>query len=152
VVVVRILVSRQQRHWLWPMCLSTKLRLWSLLFTQYTNTWLVRIRLCRLLWLRLNGKILVLKSEWILSAKLLFAVASFLNSTAQFCKACLRCSNSIRLSVVMSKYRTNCPVYLWWAFTVKKLADKRGFIFIDHIGRDSRRLQLLFQSDAEKSW
>jgi len=35
---------------------------------------------------------------------------------------------------------------------VKKLADKRGFIFIDPVGRDPRRLQLLFQSDAEKSW
>jgi len=34
---------------------------------------------------------------------------------------------------------------------VRKLEDKRGFILIDHVGRDPRRLQLLFQSDAEKS-
>jgi len=33
---------------------------------------------------------------------------------------------------------------------VKKLADKRGFIFVDHVGRATRRLQLLFQSGAEK--
>jgi len=51
-----------------------------------------------------------------------FSVASFLNSAAQFCKACVQCSNSGKLSVVLSKYRTNCPVYVWWAFTVKKLA------------------------------
>ena len=149
--MVRILVSGQQRHWLWPMCLSSKLHLCSLLFTQYKNTWLVRIRLCRLVWLRLNGKSLVLTSEWILSAKL-YLLWRVLNSTAQFCKACVRCSDSSRLSVVMSKYRTNCPVYVWWAFTVKNLTDKRAFIFVDHVGRDSRRLQLLFQSDAEKSW
>ena len=28
--------------------------------------------------------------------------------------------------------------------------DKHGFI--DRVGRDTRRLQILFQSDAEKSW
>jgi len=28
--------------------------------------------------------------------------------------------------------------------------DKHGFI--DRIGRDSRRLQLLFQSDTDKAW
>jgi len=33
----------------------------------------------------------------------------------------------------------------------EKLADKRGFIFIDHVRREPRRLHLLFQSDAEKS-
>jgi len=33
----------------------------------------------------------------------------------------------------------------------KKISkDKRGFI--DRVVRDTRRLQILFQSDAEKSW
>jgi len=33
---------------------------------------------------------------------------------------------------------------------VKKLPDNQGFV--DRFGRDSRRLQLLFLSDADKSW
>jgi len=42
--------------------------------------------------------------------KALFAVASFLNSTAQICKACVRYFNSSKLSAVVSKYRSHCPV------------------------------------------
>ena len=38
----------------WPMCLSVKLRLCRLLFTQYKITWLVRIHRCRLVGIRLN--------------------------------------------------------------------------------------------------
>jgi len=54
--------------------------------------------------------------------KALFAVASFQKSTAQFCKACMRCSNSSKLSVVVSECRSDCPIYVWWTFTVNTLA------------------------------
>jgi len=40
--------------WVWLMCLSAKLRLCRLLFMQYKIAWLVRIRLCRLVEIRLN--------------------------------------------------------------------------------------------------
>ena len=47
-----------------------------------------------------------------------------------------------------------CPVYVWWAFTtkkIKKIKDKQGFIerVIDRFRRDLRRLQLVFASDAD---
>jgi len=47
-----------------------------------------------------------------------------------------------------------CEVDVWWAFTVKKSIEKQGFIerVIDRSGQDRRRLQLLFVSDADKSW
>ena len=38
----------------WPMCLSFKLHLCRLLFMQYKITWLVRIRLCKLVEIRLS--------------------------------------------------------------------------------------------------
>ena len=53
----------------WPMRLSVKLHLCRLLYMQYKITWLVRIRLCRLVGIRLNRWGLVLTSEWILSTK-----------------------------------------------------------------------------------
>jgi len=52
-------------------------------FTQYKNTWLVRIRLCRLVAIRLLSW--RFSSDFLVSTKCkaIFAVASFRNSSAQ---------------------------------------------------------------------
>ena len=60
------------------------------------------------------------------------------------------CKQRVTKKLEITKYRFNRPVYVWWALTENFRKDKHGFI--DRIGQDPRRLQLLFQSDADKSW
>jgi len=73
----------------WPIGLSVKLHLCRFLFMQYKITWLVRIRLCRLVEIRLDC--LRFSSDiWVnTECKAIFAVASFHNSSGQFCKSCV---------------------------------------------------------------
>jgi len=59
-------------------------------------------------------------SPWKNCLRTPMAVASFHNSSAQLLKP-VCCSNFSKLSVVVSSYKSTCPVCAWWAFTVKKL-------------------------------
>ena len=53
--------------------------------------------------------------------KALFAVASVRISAAQFCKACVRCSNSGMLSVVVSKYKSNTGLIVRFTYDERSL-------------------------------
>ena len=88
-----------------PMCLSVKLHLCRFRFMQYRITWLVRIRLCRLVEIRLNRWDLVLTSEWILSVKLYLLWRVFMINllNLQNLRGVLIL---VSLSVVVSTYRS----------------------------------------------
>ena len=75
--------------------------------TQYEITRLARIRLCRLVGIHLNR---FGSDTWVnTECKAVFAVASFHNTYSEFVKPAW-CSNSSKLSAVVSTYRSTSPV------------------------------------------
>ena len=120
----------------WPMCLRVICRL---IFIQYKITWLVGIRLCRLVGIRLNRQGLVLTSEWIVSTKPYWLCRVFIIHLVNFAKPtwCSNCSKFVRSHV-------HIQVYLIVRFV------QQGFI--GRFGRDPRRLQLLFLSQGFLNW
>jgi len=90
----------------WPMCLSVKLHLCRLLYMQYKVTWLVRIRLRRLVGIHLNHWGLVLTSEWILSTKPYWVRQVFITHLVNFTKPvwCFKSSKFVRSRFNMQVY------------------------------------------------